>query len=111
MRPISVTVGSQDISSPIVINFEQANFKLGLYVSLTSGATLTYSIQHTADSPVDFSGEADYEANATWFNTTGLTGIIDVSGEGNIVVPVRAVRLNVTAFTDGSATLTVLQGS
>ena len=110
MRPVSEALSSQAISDPIVVNMEQADFKLGLFVALSSGASLTYSVQHTGDSPVDFSSNSDYNTNATWHDTLGLTGNT-ATDDGNIIVPVRAVRLNVTSYTSGSATITVLQGS
>lgn len=108
MRPQVVTVSSAAISAPLPVNWRERDFKLGLGVSLSAGADLTCSVQHTFDNPQDFTSPTDYNTNATWYDTTGLTSLTG-SDSGNIVVPVRAVRLNVTVFTSGDATLTVLQ--
>ena len=71
---------------------------------------LTYTVEHTFDAPADFAGASDYNTNATWRDTTGLTALT-ATDEGNIAFPVRAVRLNVTAFTSGSAEMTVIQSN
>lgn len=110
MRPQVVTVSSQAISVPQPVNWRERNFKLGIGVAISSGAVLTYSVQHTFDNPQEFTSQTDYNTNATWYNTDGLTSL-SASGNGNIVVPVRSLRLNVTAFTSGSATMTILQAT
>lgn len=111
MRPTVVTVSSQTTSSPIRVNWRGTggNFALSLGVDLNPGA-LTYTVEHTFDDPGDFTSATDYGSNATWRATTGLTALT-ATDEGNIAFPVQAVRLNVTAFTSGSAELTVIQAS
>lgn len=111
MRPIVKTVSSQAASDPIRVNWRgtAGSFALALGVDLNPGV-LTYTVEHTFDDPVDFASTSDYGTNATWRATTGLTALT-ATDEGNIAFPVQAVRLNVTAFTSGSAELTVIQAS
>lgn len=108
MRPIVVELSAAGLSRPIPVDFAQPDFKLTLQVGLTNGATLTYSVQNTADDPYRRDYETDFNTDADWFNTTGLAGL-SASAQGNIFFPVQAVRLNVTAYTSGTARLTVLQ--
>lgn len=109
MRPTVVTVSAVATSAPIPVNWRgtSGNFSLSLGVDLNPGV-LTYTVEHTFDAPGDFTSASDYGTNATWRATTGLAGLT-ASNEGNIAFPVRAVRLNVTAYTSGSAELTVIQ--
>lgn len=109
MRPIKLTVSSVTTSDPIRVNWRGGNggFGLAVGVDLNPGV-LTYTVEHTFDDPTDFSSSSDYNANATWRATTGLTAL-SVTDEGNIAFPIQAVRLNVTAFTSGSAEITVIQ--
>ena len=102
MRPVIVTVSSQATSATIPVDWRENNFKLSHAVVLSGGATLTYSAEHTFDDIQDVS------ITPTWIATDGLTAL-SATEDGNIAFPVKAVRLNVTAYTSGDATLTVLQ--
>ena len=102
MRPITLTVESQAISAPIPMDHYQSSFSASLGVVLSGGAVLTYSVQHTLDDIFDST------VTPVWFDNTTLTAKT-TSSDGNYLFPVRAVRLNVTAYTSGSATLTVIQ--
>jgi hypothetical protein len=83
----------------------QTPFDVGLGVTLTAGATLTYTVQHTFD---DVFAAGFTPAGASWFPHATLAAKT-ASSDGNYVAPVTAIRLNVTAYTSGSATLTVIQ--
>ena len=111
MRPQVQEVAAVDISAPIIVNYRDPDFAIGFAVTLTAGATLTYSVQHTLDDPADFASAAAYETDADWFDHEDIVGIVDTSNDGNYAYPIRAVRLNVTAYTDGTAKLTVLQST
>ena len=102
MRPTQVTVSSQVASAAIPVDWRENDFKLALAVVLSAGASLTYSVQHTFDSVQDPS------VTPTWFSTDGLTSL-SANADGNISFPVIAVRLNVTAYTSGSATINIIQ--
>lgn len=68
MNPAVVNVGSATFSRWIPINWRaRGGFAIGLSVKLTSGASLTYSVQHTFDNP--WTSSIDWSAART--TTTG----------------------------------------
>lgn len=105
MRPVTVTVSSQAASQPIPLDHYQGPFNVGVGVALSAGATLTYSVEHTFD---DVWAAGFNPATAVWFSNSGLAAKT-TSLDGNYAFPVTAVRLNVTAYTSGNATMTVIQ--
>jgi len=62
------------------------------------------------DDPFRRDYQTDFNTDGVWFDTTGLSALT-ANAQGNIFFPVRAIRLNVTAFTSGSVTLTILQST
>lgn len=106
MRPVRVSVSSLSTSSPIPVNWRSA--KIGLFCALSSGAAMTYTVEHTPDDPNNFTDASDFNANGSWFATDGITGCTS-SCESNLDFSVRAVRLNVTSYTSGTATLDIIQ--
>lgn len=105
MRPVRVTVGALAASNPIPLDNYRDPFNVGLGVALSAGATLTYSVQHTFD---DVFAANFSPATATWYNHVSLAALV-ANGDGNYAFPIMATRLNVTAYTGGTATLTVIQ--
>jgi len=105
MRPIRVSVSSQAASATIPLDTYQDPFNVSIGVVLSAGASLTYSVQHTFD---DVYANNFDPATATWFNNSGLTSKT-TSLDGNYNMPVTAVRLNVTTYSSGTATMTVIQ--
>ena len=105
MRPIRVSVGSQTTSAPIPMDTYQNPFNVGVSVNLSAGASLTYTVQHTFD---DINAPGFSAATATWFPHATLAAKT-ASSDGNYAYPVTAIRLNVTAFTSGTATMNVIQ--
>lgn len=103
MRPTSVTVSSATTSQAIPVDYAQNAFAIGFGVVINGGGTLTYKVQHTFDNVMDST------VTATWFDHPIVTGKT-ANSDGNYAFNIRAMRLNVTAYTSGSATLTVLQG-
>jgi hypothetical protein len=103
MRPITDAVSSQAAGTTLPMDWRNADFKVALAVVLSGGANLTYSVEHTLDDIQDAT------VTPTWFTNDGLSALT-ASADGNIAFPVTATRLNVTAFTGGTATLTVIQG-
>ncbi len=79
----------------------QAAFNASIAVAVSG--TLTYSVEFTLDNV------QDPAITPTVFSTT----LVGATASQSLAVhyPVKAFRLNVTAFTAGSATITVLQGS
>lgn len=105
MRPIRVTVESQTVSATIPLDTYADPFNVGLAVVLSAGASLTYTVQHTFD---DVYANNFDPATATWFPHASLAAKT-ASSDGNYAYPITATRLNVTAYTSGSATLTIVQ--
>lgn len=105
MRPIRVTVGSATTSQAIPLDQYISPFNVGLGVALSAGASLTYKVQHTFD---DVFAAGFDPATATWYDHSSLVAKT-ASSDGNYAFPVSAIRLNVTAYTSGSAALNVLQ--
>lgn len=111
MRPVEKTVTSATTSDPIRVNWRGGGSRFALALGVDVGSSiLTYTVEHTFDNPQDFTSDTDYNTNATWRDTLGLTAL-SATDEGNIAFPVHAVRLNVTAFTSGSAKLTAIQSN
>lgn len=106
MRPQTNTVSSATTGSPLGIDYHENGFGVGFGCVISAGAVLTYKIQHTFD-PI-FS--PDYTGTATWFDHSTVTGKT-ANQDGNYAFPIMAMRLNVTAYTSGNVTVTVLQGS
>lgn len=96
----SKTVSSATTSDPIPVDSNQNPF--GVSVSTVVTGTNTHKVQHTFDDIFDSS------VTPVWYDHTSLTGKT-ANADGNYAYPVTAVRLNVTAYTNGSVKLTVLQ--
>ena len=105
MRPVRVSVSSQTVSNPIPLDVNVDPFSVGIGVAVTGGATLTYTVQHTFD---DVWASNFNPATAVWYPNTSLSAKT-ASLDGNYAFPITAVRLNVTAWTSGTATMTVIQ--
>jgi hypothetical protein len=100
-----VTVGSQVASVPIPLSTYADPFNVGLGVKISAGASLTYTVEHTYD---DVQAASFTPATAVWYSNTNITAQV-ANKDGNYTSPVTAVRLNVTAWVSGTATLTVIQ--
>lgn len=98
---ITVGSGNEGVTPTIPVNWRQSDFKVSQSVVLSSGASLTYSAEHT------FATVQDGSAVFDWFTTDGLTALT-ATDESNIAFPVTGVRLNITTFTSGTATLTTI---
>jgi hypothetical protein len=105
MRPIRVTVGAVASSAPIPLDHYRGPFNVGIGVVLSSGANLTYTVEHTFD---DVWAPGFDPATAAWFANTNLTAQT-TSRDGNYAFPITAIRLRVSARSAGSATMTVIQ--
>ena len=108
MRPQTRELSAVAISDPILVDYQQQDFKLALQLDF-QGGTATASVQTTMDDPyADYA--TDFNTNATWFDVTDLAAV-SANAQGNVFFPIRAVRLNVTAFTSGPVKLTALQSN
>jgi hypothetical protein len=100
-----VSLSAVGASSPILILPNSAQrylpiLALGLVCTVSSGASLVYSVQVTADSQ-----------GGSILNWNNHDVLVNQSGSanGNILYPVSAVRLVVTSWTSGSVNLGVAQ--
>lgn len=84
------------------MNYLQTPFNVGFGVTIGT-AVLTYTVQYTFDNIFD------QTIVPTWFDHPTVAGKT-ANQDGNFAAPIRACRLNVTAYTSGTAVLTVLQG-
>lgn len=100
------TVSSVAASAPMVVSSQNGNFGLGIGVSISSGGSATYTVEHTFDDP-EASYATDFATDAIWYDTTGLTALT-ANGEGNIAFMISAVRLNVTIHGSGDVKIIVL---
>ena len=105
MRPTRQTLGAVAVSAPIVLDTYRDPFNVGIGVALSAGASLTYKVQHTLD---DVTLETFSPATATWYDNAVLVAKT-TSSDGNYAYPVTAIRLNVTIWASGTATMTVIQ--
>jgi hypothetical protein len=105
-RPVRRTLSSATSTPPIPLDIHLGSFVITMNVVLSPGASLTYSVEFTTD-PVLVEGILN-EASVNWFPVSGLDAKT-ASAQGNLMAPVTAVRLRVSAFTSGSATLAVIQ--
>lgn len=105
-RPTRQVATAAGALSPVILNnLAVSPFSVGVGVVLSAGASLTYTVEHTFD---DVFASNFNPATATWFPNSGLTAQT-TSKDGNYAAPVAAVRLNVTAYTSGTATLVLIQ--
>jgi len=95
------TVSSQTTSPWIPLDDNQAAFSATIAVAVSG--TLTYSVEFTLDNVQD-------PAVTPVAFPIGLVGET-TSNSTYLRSPVKAIRLNVTAFTSGSATIGVRQGT
>lgn len=103
MRPQVITqAGSTGATAWIPVDYKQSPFNIGLAVTIGAGV-LTYSVEHTFDDVYDPAVTPVAFTHATLVSQT-------TNKDGNYAFPVRAIRLNVTAWTSGGANLTILQG-
>lgn len=75
---------------------------VSLLLNFSSGAVATVTVQLTGDVPVNTAGGGIWNNHDTLVSETA-------SANGNLQYPVTGVRLNVTSYTSGTVTLTVIQ--
>lgn len=100
MRLQSVTLSSVTTSAPIPLDREANAFSVGLAIIVTG--TNTSKVQLTLDNIFDPT------VTPTWIDHATLAAVT-TSAAGSLTFNVTAIRLNMTAFTSGSAVLEVLQ--
>lgn len=105
MPQAQYTVSAQTTSPAIPVNLRKFNNGIGVLVGVSPGASLTYTVELTAD---DLSARDYSPATGRWIPYDVMTAKT-APAMANMAFPVTALRLNVTAWTSGSATLGVVQ--
>ena len=105
----SLTVGTNQVASTawIPINHRNDNISVGFRVSLSSGASLTYDVEHTLSDIQDINV---VQTGVIEVGTHAVVTAKTTEADGNYVLPIRGMRLTITAFTSGTATITEMQG-
>jgi len=83
------------------------DFNVGMGASVSSGASLTYTVQHTFD---DVFAGGFVESTAVAHNHDSMVAQTG-SSDGNYTNPVVATRMDITAHTAGTASFNVIQTS
>jgi len=96
-------VGSQTTSPWIPLDDNQANFRSTVGVTISAGGSLTYTVEFT------LSDVQDPSVTPVVFSTE--LAARTASASMKLDYPVTAVRLNVTTYGSGTATLGVKQGT
>lgn len=76
------------------------SWSLGIVCTVSSGASLTYTVQITADQVPS--------ANGNW-NSHDTLSSQTASANGNVAFPITGIRLNVSSYSSGSVTMGVAQ--
>lgn len=99
---VSIGVSSQTATNWIPMDVNRTNFNVGISVFVEAGATLTYTIEYT--------DQTILLGVPPTLITEDLT-LVDQTASGTTPEPISTsyVRMRYSAWTDGSATLTVKQ--
>lgn len=107
MRPVKLTApASTGPSAPCVLDQYLTPTNVALAVEFGT-AVATSKVQYSPDDPFAVYA-TDYNTNANWYDHPTLTGLT-TDAQDNFAVPMRALRLNNTAWTSGQPTLTIIQ--
>lgn len=107
----TVSVSSATQSDPIRVTESNQNIDVLALLAISNTATAT--VEFTADKPEmdpnDPTLAADNWANATWYDIADLTGATATTW-AKVDTPVTGLRIDCTAYTSGTVSLTVIQG-
>lgn len=101
----AVEIGSADELDSQWIPMDKYGGDITVGVTLSSGAGMTYTVEHTF-TDLQTTGFKEYSANV--FTHDSLNGEVS-SGDGTYTVPVTGIRLAVSSFTSGTATMEITQ--
>lgn len=102
MRPKKITVSAVTASAWLPVDYKQDPMNLSVGCVVVSG-TATYSVEYTYDDIFDTT------VTPVAFSLSTITAQT-TSKDGAINLPVRAIRLNVTAGISPVVTMTMIQG-
>lgn len=110
MRPQVITTAVAGPAREFYLDRQQLPGNTSLTVSLSSGADLTYSVEYSVTVRDMERPAVPYTDYAVWIPVDEMAAIT-ATKSGNLAYPATAVRLNVTAWTSGTATFTAIQGN
>ena len=103
MTPQVISLSALGSTAWIPVDYIQNPYNINIAIVLSNTPNLTCKVEYTLD---DIFNPAITPTAFTHATLTNLT----TNNTGNITSPVRAIRLTVTAWTSGTATMTALQG-
>lgn len=103
MTPQVISLSAAGSTAWIPVDYVQNPYNINIAIVVSDTPNLTCKVEYTLD---DIFNPAITPTAFTHATLTGLTS----NTTGNITSPVRAIRLTVTAWTSGTATMTALQG-
>ena len=104
MTPQVISLSALGSTAWIPVDYIQNPYNINIAIVLSNTPNLTCKVEYTLD---DIFNPAITPTAFTHATLTNLT----TNNTGNITSPVRAIRLTVTAWTSGTATMTALQGA
>jgi hypothetical protein len=105
MRPVSSSVnatGATKHTIPFPASVEYVG--VGILATVSAGADLTYNVEVTGDNM----GAPGYDPDTGNWNVFDDMGALTASANGTLIGVVMGFRLNVTAWTSGSVTLSIV---
>ena len=106
-RPMRQTLSAAGAGTPLIFNQMAVVFGVGIGVTLSAGAALTYTVEYTYDDVFDPNFNP---TTANWFSIAALTNQT-ANKDANFVTPVMAVRLRVSSYTSGTVTINTVQAA
>lgn len=96
------TLSGVGVSDFAVVDPQAYPFLISVTVYVSSGADLVYSIEHTAE---DINTPQDVAETISHACLVGQTS----SADSNYMFPITGIRLRITSYTSGTATMIVRQ--
>jgi len=103
MTPQVISLSAAGSTAWIPVDYKQNPFNISLAVVLSNTPNLTCKVEYTLDDVFNTS------ITPTVFPVLGLSSVT-TNSSFYITTPVRAIRLTISSWTSGTATLTALQG-
>lgn len=103
---ITIGTNTQAATPWIPLDVNKCPFNVGFTVRM-NGAAGTYTVQHTQDDVQDLANIKDGGALETRDHDTVASETTEQ--EGNYILPIRAMRLYLSAFTSGTFRLAIIQ--
>jgi hypothetical protein len=105
MRPVTTSVTASGATKHVIPFPQSVEYVgAGLLATVSPGADLTYNVEVTGDNI----GRPGYDADTGNWNVFDDMGALTASANGTLIGAVMGFRLNVTSWTSGSVTLSIV---